>query len=92
MKPKPTIVVQKRQPKPDIQPSYGIADGQIYLAADGSKAGHVVVDAIGFAHVNDVIVRPFDANGFYAERRIDAFKLARVRYTLSDAPYWMPQA
>jgi hypothetical protein len=91
MKPKPTIVVQKRQPKPVVEPSYGITNGQIYLAADGSKAGHVVVDATTFADVNDVVVRPFDPNGFYKERRIDAFKLAMVRYGLADAPYWMPQ-
>lgn len=91
MKSKPQIVVQKRQPKPVVEPSYGIMDGQIYLAADGSKSGHVVVDAHTYAYVNDVIVRPFDANGFYTEHRIDTFKLAMVRYTLSDAPGWMPK-
>lgn len=92
MKTKPTIVVQKRQPKPVVEPSYGISDGQIYLAADGALSGHVVVDAHQFADVNDVIVRPFDRNGFYTERRIDAFKLAQVRYYLADAPVWMPKA
>lgn len=91
MKTKPTIVVQKRQPKPDVQPSYGVADGQIYLAADGSRSGHVVVDAHRFAMVNDVIVWPFDATTFYQERRIDAFKLARVRYYLAEKPVWMPK-
>ena len=91
MKPKPQIVVQKKQPKPPAEPSYGIANGQIYLAADGSKSGHLVVDATSYADVNDVIVRPFDPNGFYKERRIDAFKLAMVRYSLADAPYWMPK-
>lgn len=90
MKAKPQIVVQKRKPTPDVPPSYGVENDQIYLAADGSKAGHVVVDAHTYAYVNDVIVRPFDVNGFYAERRIDSFKLAMVRYTLSDAPYWIP--
>lgn len=90
MKPKPTIVVQKRKPTPVVEPSYGIADGQIYLAADGSKSGHVVVDAHTYAYVDDVVVRPFDKTGFYAERRIDAFKLSQVRYYLTDAPHWMP--
>ena len=87
----PQIVVQKRQPRPSVEPSYGIAKGQIYLAADGSKAGHVVIDAITFADVDDVVVMPFDVNGYYKERRIDSFKLAKVRYYLVDkAPTWMP--
>jgi hypothetical protein len=91
MKTKPTIVVQKRKPTPVVEPSYGIADGQIYLAADGSQSGHVVVDAHSFASCDDVVVRPFDKNGFYTDRRIDSFKLAQVRYYLADAPYWMPK-
>lgn len=90
MRAKPEIVVQKRQNRV-VEPKYGIADGQIYVAADGSLAGHLVVDAHTYADVGDVVVKPFNKDGFYENRRIDSFKLAQVRYTLSEyRPSWVP--
>jgi hypothetical protein len=58
---------------------YGIAVGQVYVPADGSKNRLTVRDVETFADCDDVVV--FDeAQG--NERRIDAFKLAKVRYSL----------
>lgn len=70
---------------------YGIEVGQIYIAADGSKCGHIVTDITTYADCNDVVTTPFDVNGFGSPYcRIDAFKLAIVRYYLVDAaPEWM---
>lgn len=74
-----------------IKPKYGIENGQIYLAADGSRGGHVVIDAHICADVDEVVVRPFTPNGFGQSRLIDSFKLAKVRYHLVEtAPDWMP--
>lgn len=72
--------------------TYGVAAGQIYIAADGSKCGHLVTDATTFAHCNDVVTTPFTASGWKESgNRIDAFKLVMVRYSLvSEAPDWMP--
>jgi hypothetical protein len=72
---------------------YGIQVGQIYVAADGSKCGHVVTDTTTFADCDDVVTTPFTASGFKNDgNRIDAFKLAMVRYyVVDDAPQWMPQ-
>jgi hypothetical protein len=69
---------------------YGVETGQIYVAADGSKGGYVVTDAVTFADCDDVLVQGFTASGVYGDaRRIDAFKLARVRYALVEAlPEW----
>jgi hypothetical protein len=70
---------------------YGIEVGQIYTAADGSKCGHLVTDVTTFAHCDDVVTTPFTPDGFKGNgNRIDAFKLAMVRYSLTDAPVWMP--
>ena len=71
---------------------YGIEVGQIYIAADGSKCGHLVTDTITYSHVDDVVTMPFTPNGFDPDGyRIDAFKLAMVRYELVDeGPDWMP--
>lgn len=61
---------------------YGIAVDQVYVPADGSQNRLTVRDVQRYADCDDVVV--FDeAQG--VERRIDAFKLARVRYTLSEA-------
>ena len=61
---------------------YGIEPNQVYVPADGSKNRLTVVDVEKFADVDDVVV--FDeVQG--KERRIDAFKLAMVRYTLTAA-------
>lgn len=72
---------------------YGIEVGQIYLAADGSKAGHIVTDVTTFADCDDVVTTPFSASAMGKPgNRIDAFKLAMVRYSLADkAPSWFPR-
>jgi hypothetical protein len=62
---------------------YGIALDQVYVPADGSKNRLIVKDVEEYAEVGDVIV--FDeAQGEL--RRIDAFKLAKVRYQLEGTP------
>lgn len=58
---------------------YGIVVGQVYVPADGSKNRLIVRDVETFDVCGDVVV--FDENQ-NKERRIDAFKLAMVRYTL----------
>jgi len=82
------IAKEKEMPKE----KYGIKVGQIYIAADGSHCGHIVTDITTFADCGDVITRPFTSTAFAADgNRIDAFKLAMVRYELvSEAPAWMP--
>lgn len=71
---------------------YGIEAGQIYIAADGSKCGHIVTDTMMFAECDDIVTTPFAASRWGEPgNRIDAFKLARVRYSLAAvAPDWMP--
>lgn len=73
---------------------FGIQVGQIYIAADGSKAGHLVTDIASYADCGDVITTPFTGSGWgQPGNRIDAFKLAVVRYNLVDvAPEWMPES
>jgi hypothetical protein len=58
---------------------YGIRVGQTYTAADGSNSKLTVVDVTTYANCDDVVV--YDSIN-KAERRIDAFKLAMVRYKL----------
>ena len=59
---------------------YGIQVGQVYAAADGiSKSRLTVVDVDTYRGCDDVVVRD-ELSG--VERRIDAFKLAMVRYKL----------
>lgn len=58
---------------------YGIREGQTYTAADGSNSKLTVVDVTTYADCDDVVV--YDSIK-KAERRIDAFKLAMVRYRL----------
>jgi len=73
--------------------SYGIKNGQIYLAADGGHFGYLVIDTNRYAGVDDVLVLGFTATkGYNSEaNRIDAFKLARVSYYLPDViPDWVP--
>lgn len=70
---------------------YGVEEGQIYIATDGSKGGCVVTDAHTYADRDDVVVQSFTAGtGMYGEpHRIDTFKLAQVRYSLVDVlPSW----
>ena len=58
---------------------HGIAVGQVYVPADGSPNRLTVRDVTTHADCDDVVV--FDeVQG--TERRIDAFKLAKVRYSL----------
>lgn len=63
---------------------YGVEVGQVYVPADGSKNRLTVRDVTKYADCGDIVV--FDeAQG--CERRIDAFKLVCVRYTLlKDKP------
>lgn len=62
---------------------YGIEVGQVYVPADGSKNRLTVRDVETYADCDDVVV--FDeVQG--VERRIDAFKLAKVRYSLLASP------
>lgn len=60
---------------------YDIEPGQVYARADGAPGRVIVRDVTTFAEVGDVVVYD-EAQG--VERRIDAFKLARVRYYLVD--------
>lgn len=71
---------------------YGIEVGQIYVAADGSRVGHIVTDTTAFVDCDDVVTTPFTASGIgNAGHRIDAFKLAKVRYSLvGEKPDWFP--
>jgi hypothetical protein len=59
---------------------FGIEVGQIYVPADGSVNTLQVIDVVTYADCGDVVV--FD-NVKGIERKIDAFKLAKVRYSLS---------
>ena len=61
---------------------YKIEVGQKYVPADGSKNNTLtVVDVETYADCGDVVV--FDEVQ-KANRRIDCFKLAMVRYSLVD--------
>lgn len=77
---------------------YGVEVGQIYLAADGGHYGHRVEDVATFAQCDDVVVRAFPGKTVdtFADvtRRINSFKLARVRYYLAVKPYpdWVPKS
>lgn len=71
------------------QSRYGITVGQIYVAADGSHSGHIVIDVTTYASVGDAVTIPFSHQGQGNPLRIDAFKLARVRFEQVDAmPDW----
>lgn len=58
---------------------YGIEVGQEYVPADGSKNLLRVLDIVTYADCDDVVVYDTAHNEI---RRIDAFKLVMVRYTL----------
>lgn len=60
---------------------YGVAVGQVYVPADGSTGRLTVVDVESFASEGDALVQE---DGASEPRRIDVFKLARVRYCLED--------
>lgn len=74
-----------------MENNYGIKKGQIYIAADGSHFGHLVLDDTTFIDCADVVVLPFNEAGQYGEhQRIDTFKLAQVRYKLVErVPAWL---
>lgn len=69
---------------------YGIEPGQVYVPADGSIHYLTVHDVESYADCADVVVLDRCAG---AGRRIDAFKLARVRYVLvhpsNDEMTWL---
>ena len=60
---------------------YGVRNGQVYIPADGSVRRLLVLDCDTYASCGDVVVRDMATN---AELRMDAFKLAMVRYTLAS--------
>lgn len=60
---------------------YGIALGQNYVPADGTKNLLIVVDVKTYAECDDVVVLDMSSG---EKRRIDCFKLAMVRYSLVD--------
>lgn len=70
---------------------YGVKEGQIYGAADGSSHAVVVTDASTYMECDDVVIQPYYKDGRQEEPRcIDTFKLAMVRYKLLDsAPDWL---
>lgn len=64
---------------PTAAQRYGVAVGQVYVPADGSKNRLTVRDVATYARCAAVVV--FDkARGI--ERRIDVVKLAKARYSL----------
>jgi len=71
---------------------YGIEVGQIYVAADGSRCGHIVTDVTSFADCDDVVTTSFTPTAIGSPgNRIDAFKLTKVRYQLlAEKPSWFP--
>lgn len=67
-----------------------VENGQIYLSADGSKYGCVVIDAEKYRDIDEVVVQ-----GFFPRRveeftrDIGAWKLAYCRYYLVEGlPEW----
>lgn len=60
---------------------YGIEPGQVYARADGAPGRVIVRDVTTFAEVDDVVIYDEAQD---EERRIDAYKLAKVRYYLVD--------
>jgi hypothetical protein len=69
---------------------YGIKVGQVYVAADGSRHGLVVVDTETYFNEDDIVVREFSESSSVGRmRRIDGFKLACVRYyRVESFPDW----
>lgn len=61
---------------------YNIKIGQRYVRADGGEGSLIVTDVLTYANCGDIVVYDTIEK---IERRIDAFELAMVRYTLS--PY-----
>lgn len=63
--------------------NYDIKVGQIYHSADGSDHSVEVTDITSFVDCDDVVVQDTIGGLTLLEtRRIDAFKLAKVRYGL----------
>lgn len=65
-----------------MEAKYGIKVGQIYTPADGRNGKLIVKDVDTFSKCADVVVYDTIAK---KERRIDAFKLAMVRYKLASS-------
>lgn len=74
----------------------GIVPGDIFIAADGNKWGHVVTDITTYSSVDDVVTIPFNAERMKLEEvgnRIDFFKLTQVRYYRPEPiPKWVPDS
>jgi hypothetical protein len=73
--------------------------GEIYIAASGSKCGHLVIDVEKYKGCDDIVTQPFGVEGKYGldlsefvpkeiyhnePNRIDKFKLTMVRYYRCD--------
>jgi hypothetical protein len=70
---------------------YDIQIGDIFIAIDGSKNGHLV---IGFDDQGDVFTYLFTDEGVNRcdRRSIDPFKLSKVRYYKPEMmPDWIPE-
>lgn len=74
---------------------YGIESGQYWLAADGSKTAKWVIDTKMYADCGDILVMTLLPDVWPTQPdRIDAFKLAKVRYYLcpiENTPDWLRQ-
>ena len=68
--------------------------GDMFIAADGGKYGHLVTDIETYASCDDIVTTPFTEDGLcedQAGNRIDIFKLTEVRYFKPDVlPEWIP--
>jgi len=90
-----TLIKKPHGKKPPQQlklsgdPTYGVALGQIYLAADGSLHGCVV---LGFdPKTQEVRVKRACPQGWGKIDSIDVFKLVMVRYYEAGKPDWWPK-
>lgn len=69
--------------------------GDIFIAADGGKYGHLVIDVDKYSYCDDVVTIPFTASDGLEikerENRIDQYKLKEIRYFLPPSiPSWIP--
>jgi len=64
--------------------------GDIFVACDRGKYGHIVTDITTFAYCDDVVTHPFTEKGIEkSDNRIDFFKLTQVRYyRVDEMPDW----
>ena len=67
----------------------GLKVGDIFIAKDGDKHGHIVTDITTYSHRDDVVTNPFTEKGIeQIDNRIDFYKL-QIRYKRVDKmPEW----